>query len=69
MNAVPEGLKNAARMCPRCGADSTVYDSRERPDGQILRKRQCQECGAKFETLESFRRYVVKRGKRKFRKH
>lgn len=44
----------AARMCPVCGEDSLVYDSRERPDGTILRRRECPFCGTRFETVEEF---------------
>lgn len=46
----------AARMCPRCGEDSVVYDSREQDDGSILRRRQCMRCGAKFVTVETFKK-------------
>lgn len=51
----------AARMCPRCGSDSFVYDTREQPDGSIFRRRKCRECGVKFETVERFSRYVLRK--------
>lgn len=44
--------ESAARMCPNCGEDSTVYDTRERADGAIIRKRRCRKCGVEFETIE-----------------
>ena len=42
----------AARMCPECGEDSYVYDTREQPDGSIVRKRRCRNCGLEFKTTE-----------------
>lgn len=50
-------------MCPRCGEDSKVYDTRERQDGAIIRKRRCIKCGIEFETLEIFTRTYPKRKK------
>jgi len=44
----------AARMCPECGEDSVVYDSRECFDGSILRRRRCKVCGQRFVTIEKF---------------
>lgn len=46
--------ESAARMCPRCGESSRVYDSREREDGVIVRKRRCVKCGTEYETNEFF---------------
>ena len=60
----PLTTENAARMCPRCGADSAVYSTRELEDGIVVRRRKCVECGTKFETIEIFRRVIPK----KFRK-
>lgn len=45
-------LSKAARMCPACKADSIVSDTRERPDGTIMRRRTCSVCGTKFVTTE-----------------
>ena len=56
----------AARMCPQCGADSLVYDSREFRDGSIIRRRKCQVCGTKFETIEHFSKYIKKREEKFF---
>lgn len=56
-------VDRAARMCPRCGEDSKVYDTRERQDGAIIRKRRCIKCGIEFETLEIFTRTYPKRKK------
>ena len=41
--------------CPRCGADKDkVVDSRHSEDGlSIRRRRECQECGGRFTTIES----------------
>jgi len=50
--------ERAARMCPRCGEDSIVYDSREQLDGSIRRWRKCKVCGAKFSTLEKFEKFL-----------
>lgn len=58
----------AARMCPRCGSDSAVYETREQPDGSVFRRRRCRACGAKFETVERFSRYVPKNFSKNFAK-
>ncbi|MEH2939043.1 NrdR family transcriptional regulator [Lawsonibacter sp. JLR.KK007] len=47
-------MNHAARMCPICGEDSQVYNTREAADGTIHRKRRCPSCGARFSTVESF---------------
>lgn len=47
-------IEQAARMCPVCGEDSSVYDTRETPEGKIVRRRRCSACGAQFETEETF---------------
>ena len=52
--------ENAARMCPRCGGESSVYRCSERNDGVFVRRRLCKSCGAEFETLEVFSGYVKK---------
>ena len=48
----------AARMCPKCAADSRVYDSREQPDGSLLRRRECKECGLRFSTIEVLKEII-----------
>lgn len=53
-------VEHAARMCPRCGEDSKVYDTRERPDGAIIRKRRCLTCRTEFETIEILTRVYPK---------
>ena len=65
--------RKEARICPECGADSVVYNSRLREDGTIERRRRlredgtierrrrCQVCGAKFSTIEKFSRIVERR--------
>jgi transcriptional repressor NrdR len=49
--------------CPHCRyADSRVVDSREGDDGALIRRRrQCQECGKRFTTVEEAVLAVVKR--------
>lgn len=53
--------RRAARVCPHCGADSVVYNSRLMRDGTIERRRRCQACGLKFSTIEKFSRIVERR--------
>lgn len=53
-----KGMDRAARMCPRCGSDSTVRRSEEQADGSILRRRVCKSCGMQFETVEIFLRPI-----------
>ena len=39
--------------CPKCGSDSKVVDSRTSESQEaIRRRRECQECGARFTTYE-----------------
>lgn len=40
------------KYCPKCGSDSYVIDSRDKPYG-IRRRRQCENCGYKWTTLET----------------
>lgn len=47
-----------ARRCPRCGAESIVYDSRQDYKGRIVRNRKCLSCGIRFQTVESFSRFL-----------
>lgn len=46
-----------ARTCPECHNDSYVVNTRERNDGTILRRRQCQSCGHRFSTMEIYYNY------------
>lgn len=41
-----------ARVCPKCGGESKVYDVRIFTDGQLHRKRVCLSCGVKWRTVE-----------------
>lgn len=54
-------MTKAARMCPKCAEDSFVYDSRERPDGVIVRKRRCKRCGTEFKTEETLAKIYPKK--------
>ena len=41
------------RICPKCSETSiVVIDSRETPDGEIVRRRKCKYCGERFNTIE-----------------
>ena len=60
--------ENAARMCPQCGAGSTVYFTREMKNGNIIRRRQCLECGMRFETVETYFREIPNKSKKKLQK-
>ena len=59
-------IERAARMCPVCGEDSYVYDTRETPEGKIVRRRRCSACGAQFETEETFIRFLPEKNKKIF---
>lgn len=52
-------------MCPICGEDSVVKDSRVKSDGKIVRQRKCLRCGAYFETIEQFSKILEKGAKKK----
>lgn len=60
------GIERAARMCPVCGEDSYVYDTRETPEGKIVRRRRCSACGAQFETEETFIRFLPEKNQKNF---
>lgn len=37
--------------CPKCGGDTTVFSSRKKDDGKVMRRRrQCLECFTRFTT-------------------
>lgn len=38
--------------CSKCGGASSVYDSRMRDTGVIVRRRRCLKCGEKWTTAE-----------------
>lgn len=38
-------------ICPVCGGKTAVIDSRGRED-EVTRRRECQECGHRFATIE-----------------
>jgi len=39
-------------LCPKCGGDSGVFDSRRRADGNIVRRRECKACEWRWSTIE-----------------
>jgi transcriptional repressor NrdR len=56
--------------CPFCGSkEDKVLDSREVPDGAVIkRRRECKQCGRRFTTFEQIEEmilYVVKRNNRR----
>lgn len=60
--------EQAARMCPICGEDSFVYDTRETANGKIIRRRRCTKCSTQFETEEVFTRFLPGKNQKKFLK-
>lgn len=48
----------SARLCVKCGEDSLVYDTRDRSDGTVIRRRRCRNCGFKQVTIESLCGFV-----------
>ena len=40
------------RLCPKCGAESDIHDSRPRDGGLIARRRRCVSCGERWGTME-----------------
>ena len=53
--------EEAAKMCPCCGEDSVVKDSRVSQEGKIVRQRKCTKCGTYFETIEQFSKILKKK--------
>lgn len=47
------------KYCPKCGADSYIVDSRVTSEG-VKRRRACQTCGYRWNTIESTRIYCKK---------
>lgn len=39
--------------CPKCGARARAIDSRMYKRGDVRRRRECEQCGLRFSTLES----------------
>ena len=57
--------ENAPKMCPKCGEDMPVYQTREREDdGVILRRRKCPVCGIRIETGEFLIRMLPEKKKK-----
>lgn len=51
----------AARICPKCGQEGVVYDSRTVMGGRIERRRKCPICGHRWITMEKYFRDVHKK--------
>ena len=56
--------ENAPTMCPLCGEEMPVYQTRKREDGVVLRRRRCPQCEEKVETGEFLMRRLPKKKKR-----
>lgn len=41
------------KICSKCGAEMMVTDSRERPSGEIYRRRTCPKCGHRTSSTET----------------
>lgn len=41
-----------SKGCLKCGGDTTVKDSRPTAAGDTLRRRECNDCGYRYSTLE-----------------
>ena len=39
------------KFCPKCNADSFIYDSRIK-ENKVIRRRKCEKCGHKWMTIE-----------------
>lgn len=53
--------------CPRCGADTYVYDARYDETRQtFVRRRRCEKCDYRFRTVEKMEA-VIKKYKKKRR--
>lgn len=49
----------AVNTCPCCNRSSVrVVDSRIRPNGSRLRRKECWECGHRFSTIEALAQYI-----------
>ena len=48
----------AARICPKCGQEGVVYDSRTVMGGRIERRRKCLFCGERWVTMEKYFRPI-----------
>lgn len=49
-----ENENKPVKICPFCGSDTKVYDSREDMFGGVIRKRVCVSCGITYKTKEIF---------------
>lgn len=43
---------NYIKECPDCKGVTRVVDCRERPNGSIMRRRECTVCGFRYNTIE-----------------
>lgn len=45
--------------CEKCGGVSRIYICRNRESGAVYRRRQCEECGYSWTTIELTKDYFV----------
>ena len=45
-------MADSGMLCPKCKCATTVYNSRQKPDGTTKRSRRCLACGFCFYTVE-----------------
>lgn len=55
----------AAKLCPKCGCDTNIYDSRVTLEGTVTRRRRCPSCGTCYETVEHFHCIIPPKKNRK----
>lgn len=55
-----EEMEVTARKCPQCGGITTVYNSKQKQDGRIIRYRKCMNCDARYTTEEKFSHYLAR---------
>lgn len=48
-----------AKMCPACGGESKVVNSRTLQNGDIFRRRECLACMKRYNTIEKLTKYYI----------
>lgn len=54
-------MTESGMLCPKCNGGTTIYNTRNRPNGRTWRRRECLHCGYRFTTTE----YVAEKFKGK----
>lgn len=47
-------MSDSGLLCPKCKSETTVYNSRPKPNGTTKRSRECLHCGYRFKTIETY---------------